>query len=727
MNHRFAIATSRAKSKPVLSLSILAILLTAGVDTHAQDNTNYSRPALSPEGEIRRDAHDFLFNDFIVDRTAKITGRVDENFDRRVLQELVVSQPNRMVETDAVIALPEGSQLIAGMFRHLALRGSGLLRIESISLLPFGANSHMHQSESRDDFFRVQMATVPLPAKDLPIASIEIHCSGPGQTLIETIEFHSQGRLSMKFDDLSYRNLGAERERVPVDVDIDPMTSLSISGSTDLHRSRWFRYYASPGGVPQELEQWAAERNFSPGRQIFKMQPSLVKGYSPLQPKLSESKTKPGHADLQFFEAYDSGGRLRRTLKPFQSMDYAMCFDEWPDFMSRYPGGRGTPKKENFPAAAELAAAFVKDQIQDGGRTASWWEVKNESTIKAEWDFHWTKDYDSWSLLADFHNQVAKQIHTISPKTKVGGPTSAWMQVQVNNFSLYEAQRDFMDQTRHDLDFYSHHFYEDFNTIGAWERRREKYTAYLLGRFEAILDMFRAHMEGTDNVKPILVTECGSLQPGRGSSDEWLRLRSYSAYLCKAMKRPDQIDLIVPFIFLNIPWSPASGGAAFEPLSLANGASPQVPGEPIAGHQRRMVSRFFDLWRDFDGERLACRIERDFVDCVAVHQDDTIFVAVTNMGGDRLSLNFGELWDSANVVSSSQRRLQYINGELRYTDAIPWRRDEGIPIDVEETTLIEFKLAKPIEPQNKAELSRHYASKTAVRSGDQAQSHFEIT
>ena len=62
---------------------------------------------------------------------------------------------------------------------------------------------------------------------------------------------------------------------------------------------------------------------------------------------------------------------------------------------------------EHFDDAAELAAAYVEDQARDGGPTPTWWEVKNESTIKSEWDYHWRKDVDSWQLLADFHNRVA--------------------------------------------------------------------------------------------------------------------------------------------------------------------------------------------------------------------------------------------------------------------------------------------------------------------------------
>ena len=71
------------------------------------------------------------------------------------------------------------------------------------------------------------------------------------------------------------------------------------------------------------------------------------------------------------------------------------------------------------------------------------------------------------AVLEKFHNRVAKAIHSRSPKTMVGGPSSAWMQVQVSDFGLYRNQVRFMDLTRDRLDFYSHHFYEDFGSLGA--------------------------------------------------------------------------------------------------------------------------------------------------------------------------------------------------------------------------------------------------------------------
>lgn len=669
---------------------------------------------LSPEGVVRADAHRFLVEEFISNREVKISGKQTGTADHRILQELVVVQPKREFDTHALIELPDGAQRVAGMFRHLTLRGSGLLRIDSIKLLPFAATSHLHQSKSEDAFYRVQMASMPIPRADLGKISLELHCSGDGTTTVDTVEFHSQGKLSMKFDDIPFRNLGAERPRQKVSVYVDATCKLEIGGSTALEPQRWFRYYALPGRVPAGLERWANDRGFYPGRQIMKLHPALVKGYTKNQPRLVQDPQRPGHADLSFFESYDSSMGINNAIEPYRDVPFATCFDEWPAFMSRHPGGRGTPKVEHFDAAAELASAYVADQIKSAGRTAKWWEVKNESTIKSEWDYHYSKDHDSWDLLADFHNRVATQVKQRSPEVQVGGPTSAWMQVQVNDFGLYRSQQKFMDRTAEHLDFYSHHFYEDFGTIGAYERRSTKYSNYLLGRFEAILDMLHAHMDGTDNTKPILITECGSLQPGRSPSDDWLRLRSFSAYLTKAMQRPDQIDMIVPFIFLNVPWSPTSGNAAFEPLDLDPDSPTQVPGEPIEGYRRRQVSRFFDLWRGFDGDRLSIDFHHDFLDLVGVYKGNKIMVAATNMGGDRLSLDLTELLALNDVRKTTQRRLYYHDGRVHYKE-LDVSGEILFPVDVEETTVLEFTLNKPLNPGCLERMRRAYAPETAVK------------
>ena len=690
------------RSRLILGRLWIALFVATGAALSLAEDSK-----LSPEGKARQSSHDFLFGEYAQGKELKFKGRGAN----RVLEEIVISDEEYTFTDKLRLELPAGSQRVAGMFRYLILRGEGLDHLSGLVMKPYAPKSNLAISAQQSDFYRVKVGSMPIPSDSMPPISIESKVASGEMVKITEVAFHSQGKLPTKFDDIPYRNLGEEFPRQKVRVSIDLQHELSIEGHIDLEREKFCRYYAAPGNLDSSFENWAAERNFLPGRQIFKIQPGLVVGYSRNQPKLKERSDKPGAADLGFFDRYDSGSTQRRTIPRFRDIRYAMCFNDYPEFMSVKQAGRGTPLVEHFDDAAELAAAFVADQIKDGGRTATWWEAKNESTIKSEWDYHWRADVDSWKLLADFHNRLADAVHEKVPGIKIGGPSSAWMQVQSGGFSLYQNQVRFMDLTKDHVDFYSHHFYEDFATLGAWERRGGKYTNYLLGRMEAILDMFRAHMHATKNIKPILITECGSLQPGRGPSDYWLRIRSYSAYMHKLMQRPEQIELAVPFAFMSIPWNPQSGDAAFIPK----------PGKPnncsLDECDPTPLKDLFELWRDFDGRRLPVSHSQQWLDATAVYRENKLQVAMTNMGGRRLSVDLQALVGPLKAKSISQRRLFYRDGQVHYQDNVTHKDAARIPIDVEETTIVTLELENSVQSKGVVLQKTAYSGATAVKVG----------
>lgn len=669
---------------------------------------------LSPEGVARKAAHTFLFGEYSKEKSLKFIGQKPS----RILDEIVISNETRQVSGNIEIRLPVGSARVASLFRYIVLKGENVDELGPITMLPYASQSHLAVSTQQKGIYRVKVPSMPIPAEKMAAIVLKMECRPGTSATINEVTFNSQGKLSENFDDIPYRNLGAEFPREKVKIQINTGRELSLEGHIDLERDKFCRYYAAPGHVHPSFEKWAAERNFLPGRQILKFQPALVKGYSPNQPKLKEDNNRKGAADLTFFERYED---TSSTIDEFRNIKYAMCFNDYPEFMSIPKVGRGTPLVEHFDDAAQLAAAFIANQIQDRGRSANYWEVKNESTIKAEWDYHWNQNFDSWALMADLHNKVADEVHKTSPDIMVGGPSSAWMQVQVKDFSLYQNQVKFMDLTKGHVDFYSHHFYEDFGTLGAWERRQGKYTNYLLGRMESILDMFRAHMKQTNNLRPILITECGSLQPGRGPSDYWLRLRSYSAYMHKLMKRPEQIELAVPFVFLSIPWNPNSGNAAFIPREGESNYAPRTQCDPTP------ITHFFELWRDFDGRRLPTVFDRKFLDVTAVHQNDRIQLAITNMGGRRVLLNIEDLTGPIPVKAISQKRMYYRDGEVVYEE-LTHESGDAIPVDVEETTIVSLNLKSEIQPAPLPLIRENwFAAGTAIKSNPGSGNEFLIS
>lgn len=663
-------------------------------------------PALSAEGRAQQATHDYLFGSFAKERKTVFTGTGRD----RGLKELTILSEAKEIRDGVELSLPAGTEKIAGLFRHFGFHGENLDCIKEVHVFPFSPDKAPPRSVQVKHFYRVQMPSIPNSDQSPEQMKIRFLMKDKaGVCRINDLVFYAQKAISSEFDTIPYRDLGSEFPRERVAIDIDTEHELSIGGTSELQREKWFRIHETPGFVHSTFEEWAAERHFLPGRGAFKFNPAITRGWKKGAETLKEREDKPGAADLTFFERYDAGERQRRVSSEWKGIPYAMCFNDWPEFMSVPLKGRGTPLVEHFDDAAELAAAYVADQIKDGGSTAAWWEVKNESSVQSEWAHHWQeKDgIDGWGLLSDFHNRVADAVHSKAPAVKVGGPSSAYMQLQAGDFQLYRNQARFIKETRGHLNFFSHHFYENALTLGAHERRGLGYSNYLLGRYEAILDMLRAEMHRVDHVLPILITETGSLQNGRQPSDNWLRLYAWNAYLTKSMQRPDQIDMFVPFIFLHMSWNPNSGDAAFAPK--ADRQRPQT----IEDFDPTTISNYFELWRDFDGHRLPVDFDRDWLDVVAVHDGHRISVAVTNMGGRQIAVDLSGVASRIGANQAVQTRLNYHEGDVVFE---PEHSVDvsAVPVDVNETTVIRLLCPKPIKPTGTLEFDRWYAAKTAV-------------
>lgn len=691
-------ATQQHLLSQLASVLMLVVCITC---SHAQ--TTHTTPRLSEEGQRMSDAHALLFGQLVKNYTAKFTGN-----NPRQLRRLELSSEKQTVDGKLDLLLSPGAERVLPMFRYVELTGQGLDKLGPISLLPIAPNVPLPVSTKTPTVYRVKLPALAIPGKDAPLAAIGLTGSG----VIESVSLVPfGGGISETFDSAPYRNLGAELPILEVNVQVDTQQELSIDGHIDIDRTKWFRYYGYPNCVSESMESFAAERGFYPGRQTFKFQPALVKGYSRNQPLLREDPNRPGWSDPTFFDRYKST-QFANPYKPFEDVPFAMCLDEYPDFMSVEHTGRGTPLPEHFDAAADLAAKFFKNQVEHSGKTATYWEVKNESTIKAEWDHHWKQGVDSWGMLSKFHNKVADAVHAQVPGVKIGGPTSAWMQIQVENFKLWKNQQRFMDETRGHLDFYSHHFYEDMGTLGCFEKRSTSYRNYLLGRLEVILDMFQAHMQGTDNVRPILLTEYGALNVGKSEADYWLRLRSYSAYLTRLMHRPDQIEFAVPFVFLSSPWDPQNGHSVYVP----NG-NPGSYGD-LSRYRKTPNAHFFDLWRDFRGRRLPVHFDSPWLSVVAVHEGRALRLALSNMGGQRLNVNIQDLVGRTIATDIKQRRLHYVDGKVVFEDAVNLK-NSPVSIDPEETTIVELNLPKPLQVSDQPLVVKNsFVAQTAVTSNE---------
>jgi agarase len=372
----------------------------------------------------------------------------------------------------------------------------------------------------------------------------------------------------------------------------------------------------------------------------------------------------------------------------------------WPTNLPGVPNQRGTPAVDRFDAAADCAVRLLKAQQRDSGRTANWWEVKNESDVKSEWIYHHEEDFDGWKLLADFHNAMADAIHADVPDVEVGGPVSAWLVPYAGDFKVWRDHARFMDLTRDHLDFYSFHFYE-VGAMDSLERVRREGHSYVQGGLECTVDMLRAHMNATGNSKPMLCSEYGSLSFVRDERGFWMHIKNINALLLNFLDRPHDFEITVPFMLTFMHWAPDS---------LETFIHQTPDGEFVKTRNTFII----DMWEGFDGRRIPSSDSDHKVRTHAVLDGDLIRLAVNNRSGRRVELDIESVLPEGVKTKSVKRRMAFFEkGETRFVyDELSGQA--GIPLGVDGTAIFEIRLDRRVTPSKVREETVHYALQTAV-------------
>ncbi|MEM7808128.1 MAG: hypothetical protein AAF561_08465, partial [Planctomycetota bacterium] len=512
--------------------------------------------------------------------------------------------------------------------------------------------------------------------------------------------------IAPEFDDSPWATLGADKPTLPVIVRVDPTQRRSIAGIDTFEREKYLNVYANIFGGPDEPLDFVAEHGFEPGRQMFKFHEHLELGEESSD-RLREDPLRPGHADLSFFdEAYDDPKYVAQAER-WSETRYAMCMDNWPSFMwADVPfekGARGTPAVEHFDAAAELAAAWLHRHAETYGRTPTWLEVKNESDISHEWGFHALPEVDSWKLLGEFHNVVADAIHERYPDVAVAGPTAAWPAFANGDWRVARNHLRFLDLTKGHLDAYSYHFYDPKKLMIEDRYRNLGDHTYLLGEMQNVLDLVRSHQHNTDNVKPLIITEYGSLHSDASAAGQFMPLRNYSAYMTQLMNRPDMVDLAVPFILPMRWWD------KFNPASIFVFESDDSDETFITDQQY-----FLDLWQDYAGDLVAVASDTDDVNVHAVRDGRTIQVVVSNLRSRRATVDLR--LPGIEIESATQKRLYLEAGELVF-DEVEVEDISSVPVAVEETTIVRIETADVLDFERSVVEEHSFSTIQLARTG----------
>lgn len=524
-----------------------------------------------------------------------------------------------------------------------------------------------------------------------------------GSATLKKIRLVSLEGISSVFDESRFRI--ADNSQAPFEMSllIKPQCTLSLDGVKVLPVDRFFRLYFTPGDDRSGMEDYFAQKGFYPGRQMLKLAHELETRHGTYkEPLLREDLEKPGHADLSIFNLRN----FNRFKNTDPELEFAQCFNIWPSFMDAdIPGEKnvlGTPAIDAFDAAAELAAAYIADETKDSGRTATYWEVKNESDIKHEWAYHGQKRFDSWTLLAEFHNKVAGAIKQLNPEIKVGGPTSAWPRMEMGHppFLVWKNHKKFMELTRDDLDFYSHHFY-DTGVTSSFNARSEGYEDWLQGRLDCVLDLICAEMQNKDNIKPLLITEYGTLAGGTREIDYWLRVSNYSSFMIQFMQRPADFSMTVPFLLGYMHWEPNSGFALVR--------------KNQEGHfELTKNSYFLDLWEGVGGNYIKIENIHPKVHSLGWKNGSKIYIAVNNQSGEKLKITPTFLLDQANNIKSiNYRKASYQNGRFTLQrGSLP--ENFGLTLPDAETLILIAETSSPVETNCVLAVASYYGDQTVL-------------
>ncbi len=660
---------------------------------------------LGPAGERARELHHRFFQEVVQKYPVQTKTQVNAGF--KTLTHLTFFDQTVPIRGRLDIPVPQELNDYLFDFRTIEISGTGLEKVTRISAAGETASGVVVITSQQDRLIQITASSV-VTDMGRPFSLV---LEGAGT--VEKVQLVNYEGISFEFDAAFYLEPGLDQPVKPVTVQVDATRYRSIGGICELKPERYFRYYAAPNHDRSGMEPYFKGKGFLPGRQIEEIGPAYQDrfGAADRMVHLKEDPSRPGCADPAFFD--------RREFRRFEgvdpSLEFIMCFDSWPRFMwpTNFPGipnQRGTPAIELFDAAADVAARLVTAQIRDSGRTATWWEVKNEADVKSEWIYHHEQGYDAWGLLADFHNRVAAAIHAVAPQVKVGGPTSAWFQPHRGNFEVWRNHQRFMDRTRDHLDFYSLHFYE-MGAMDSMQRWRSGSDSYVQGGQEVVLDMLQAHMSATGNRKPLVCSEYGSLDVKRGERGWWMHIKNVNAMLLGFLNRPDELDITVPFLLTFMHWAPDSSEALIH----------QTPdGEFV----KTKNTFWIDLWEGYRGKQIPVIDSDPKVITHAVLDGHLIRLAVNNRTGRRTELDVSALLPEGIKISAVRRRsVVFEQGETRYVDErlSGWN---AVPLGVDGTCILEIALDRaPVLERTCAE-SSFYAHPTAVPATPSAE--FEI-
>jgi len=357
----------------------------------------------------------------------------------------------------------------------------------------------------------------------------------------------------------------------------------------------------------------------------------------------------------------------------------------------------GFQPQENYEAAAAYNAEFIKNGFPV---MPKYYEVLNEPFVHA-------KDYvQKWSEvdsivkeMAKLHKAVADKVHAEVPEIMVGGYTSAWPEVDFNNFKHWNTRmKMFMDIAGESVKFFSTHLYDGRNVTGDFNYRTGS-------NGEAILDLIEAYSyKKWGVVKPHIISEYGftgkNLQ-GKPYSRELdaTCLRSYNSLLMGFLDKPDRILKAIPFITGESHWF-------YSKDRKDNPDGNPYPWDMVrrlkdGSRKYTDLKKFYELWKGVQGKRVDVFSSNPDIQVHAFKKGKKAYIALNNIHSEELTVKLDFLNKSDSNIKNITLRQLYVatsgiaklifHTNLSVMNEITLKQGETVVLECDLSTNTEFK------------------------------------
>ncbi|MFA0442917.1 carbohydrate-binding protein [Vibrio sp. 10N.222.51.C12] len=384
-----------------------------------------------------------------------------------------------------------------------------------------------------------------------------------------------------------------------------------------------------------------------------------------------------------------------------------------------YPGSGKTNKGWEFTplvpfghSTGEFMGRFLRDYFGTGSDTGrpipKYLELMNEPVWPlVDMGYHGGGTIED---IFNYHVSAANEVKKFNPDIKVGGFTTAFPELEKNNFSQWDERwKHFIDLTGNDMDFYSLHLYD----LPAFQGGEHYRTG---ANIEATLDMIEGYSRKVNKERPFLISEYGAQVHNLKGTPynpyrDWLNIAAFNSMLMQFLERPDKIIKAVPFGPLKAEWGRTGENTPYTSRMMRQ---ENEPDSATGNWVWTDYIKFYELWKDVNGTRIDTKQNNINIQTDAYTEGDKLYLILNNLSKSTEVINLNLLGNtSVNIESVTGNHLYLGNGDkpVMKSIGIEKSRKPNVTLNPESTMIIVYDFNSKLSQNYSSIENKYYSTK----------------